>query len=89
MISEEKMGHIVHLMLDGIKKAGLVAYPNDEMAMREGKKICNLYISSMNAAVEEAYELIRKQKNPPLEGSPQWEVLYNKYLEEAVKKRGG
>ncbi|NDD04547.1 MAG: DUF507 domain-containing protein, partial [Proteobacteria bacterium] len=34
MISEEKMIHIVHLMLDGIWKQDLVDYPNEEEALR-------------------------------------------------------
>lgn len=89
MITEEKMGHIVHLILNGIKKAGLVEYPKEEETVREAKKICNLYISAMNAAVEVARARIQSQKNPPLEGSPQWETLYSKYLEEEVQKREG
>jgi len=89
MITEEKMGHIVHLMIQGIKKAGLVDYPQEEVAIREAKKICNLYIVAMNQAVEVARARISSQKNPPLEGSPQWETLYSKYLEEEVQKREG
>lgn len=89
MISDEKMGHIVHLMLDGIKKAGLVEYPREEEAIREGKKTCLLFLGGLNAAQELARKRILSQKNPPLEGSPQWEVLYGKYLEEEIQKKGG
>ncbi len=89
MISEEKMIHVVHLMLDGIKKAGLADYPKQEDAVHEGKKVCLQYINHVNAAVEVARQRIQSQKSAPMEGSPQWETLYNKYLEEEVKKRGG
>lgn len=89
MISDEKMGHIVHLMLEGVKKAGLVEFVKEEEAIREGKKVCLLYLQGLNAAQEVARKRILTQKNPPLEGSPQWETLYQKYLEEEVQKRGG
>jgi len=49
MLSEEKMTHIVHLMLDGIWKQDLVDYPNEEEALREAKKVCLGYIQQINA----------------------------------------
>lgn len=89
MITEEKMIHIVHLVLDGIKKAGLVDYESQEKTVHEAKKICLTYMNQVNAAADAARQRISTQKNPPLEGSPQWEVLYNKYFEEEAQKRGG
>ena len=89
MISEEKMIHVVHLMLDGIKKAGMVEFPNGDETIREGKKICLLYLKNLSGAADAARQRILSQKNPPLEGSPQWETLYHKYFEEEVQKRGG
>jgi len=89
MISEEKIGHILHLMLDGIEKAGLVQYPNKDEAVREGRKVCFQYVSNMTQVAEIAHHRITSQKNPPPEYSPQFEVLYQKYYEEEMKKRGG
>jgi hypothetical protein len=89
MISDEKMTHIVHLMLTGIKKAGLVEFPREEEAVREAKKVCLLHLKNIGNAGETARARILSQKNPPLEGSPQWETLYNKYFEEEVAKKGG
>ena len=89
MISEEKMIHIVHLMLDGIWKADMVDYPDEDMAMREGKKICNQYISQINAVGDAVRKKILSQKTPPREGTPQWDTLYHKYFEEELSKKGG
>jgi len=89
MISEEKMTHIVHLILDGIWKADLVDYPNEQEALQEAKKVCFGYIRQINAAGEAVRNKILSQKNPPIEGTPQWENLYQKYLEEEVHKKGG
>lgn len=89
MISEEKMSHVVHLMLDGVWKADMVDFPDEDMAMREAKKICNLYLTQFNAVGETVRQKILSQKNPPREGTPQWDVLYRKYFEEEMAKKGG
>ena len=89
MISEEKMVHILRLMLDGLEKRGLVTYPDKELSFREARKVCFQYVSAMNGVAEAARQRILKQKNPPPEFSSQWETLYNKYYEEEAKKVGG
>ncbi len=89
MISEEKMTHVIHLMLDGVEKAGLVTFPKKEEAIREAKKACFLYLSHTNDVAELARKRIMTQKNPPPEFSPQWDTLYRKYFEEEMRKKGG
>ena len=89
MISDEKMIHIVHLMLEGTEKAKLVTYPKGrDEAIREAKKVCLLFLGHMNAVADLARQRISTQKNPPMEGSSQWETLYQKYYEEELRKRG-
>lgn len=89
MISEDKMMHVLHLMLDGLEKRGLVTFSDKDTAVREGKKVCFQFLSSMNAVAEIARKRIMTQKNPPPEYSSQWDTLYRKYYEEEMKKRGG
>ena len=89
MISDEKMGHIIHLMLEGIKKAKLVEFVDEGVAMREAKKVGNFYLTALNSVAEIAAQRINSQKNPPREHSPQWDTLYQKYYEEEMKKKGG
>jgi uncharacterized protein len=89
VISEEKIVHILRLMLDGLEKRGLVTYPDKEEAFREARKVCFQYVTQMNSVAEAARQRILKQKNPPPEFSSQWETLYQKYYEEEAKKAGG
>jgi len=89
MVSEEKMIHMVHLIIDGLYKDDMVDYPDDDAAMREAKKAALLYLTQWNAVEEAARQRIRTQKNAPMENSPQWENLYAKYCDEELKKRGG
>lgn len=89
MISEEKITHILHLMMDGLKKSGMIRFTQEEEALREGKKVCLKFIVQMNQVAEIARNRISSQKNPPQEHSPQWENLYQKYFEEELNKIGG
>jgi uncharacterized protein len=83
------MIHVVHLMLDGLEKNGMVSYPNKDETVREAKKICLLQLKQMSTVAETARNRILSQKNPPPEKSPQWETLYQKYYEEEMRKKGG
>jgi uncharacterized protein len=89
MISEEKMVHVLHLMLDGLEKAKFVSYPNKDLAVREAKKVCFKIVSQMASVGDIARKRISTQKNPPPENSAQWDVLYRKYYEEEARKIGG
>lgn len=89
MISEEKMTHVLHLMLKGLKTAGYADFPNEEVAIREGRLACNKFITAMAGVAEAARKRILSMKNPPVEHSTQWETLYQKYYEEEMAKLGG
>lgn len=88
MISEEKMIHIVHLMIDGIYHDDLVDYSDEDEALKEAKKVCLHWLSAANSTTEIARKRISTQKNAPMESTPQWDILFNKYLEEEMKKKG-
>ena len=89
MISEEKMVHIVHLVIDGLYKADFVDYADDDAALREAKRVCLQYMNQVNKVTELARKRILSQKNPPLENSRQWDTLFQKYYEEEAQKIGG
>lgn len=89
MISEEKMIHIVHLMIDGIWKEDIVDYSDEDEALKEAKKVSLYFVKRMQEVEEIARKRIESQKNAPPLMSPQWEILYKKYYEEEMKKVGG
>jgi hypothetical protein len=89
VISDEKMSHVIHLMLDGLEKAGLARFPKKDEALREAKKVGNRYLVHLGEAEEAARKRISSMKNAPPEFSPQYQNLYQKFHEEELKKRGG
>ena len=62
MISDEKMSHIVHLMMNGLEREGLVTFSNKETAIREAHKISNLYLGNLKGAADAARQRILSQK---------------------------
>jgi uncharacterized protein len=88
MISEEKMVHVLNLMLGGLEKADFVSYPNKGEAIREAKKAVFSFVSQLNSIAELAHKRIVSQKNPPPEYSTQYDTLYRKYYEEELRKKG-
>jgi hypothetical protein len=76
-------------MIDGIWKLDMVDYSDEDEALREAKRVCVQYIKLLDTASEAARKRIRTQKNPPPENSPQWEILFQKYLDEEANKKGG
>ena len=89
MISDEKMGHIVHLMLEGLERAGHLRLKDKEACFREAKRAALAQLKHFGGAEEAARQRIASQKNAPPEFSPQWQTLYQKYYEEELQKRGG
>lgn len=89
MISEEKMIHIVHLIIDGLKKEAYAEFPNPEAATHEAKRVCFEFMKDINNVGELARKRILSQRNCPIENSRQWDTLYEKYYNEEMKKRGG
>ena len=83
------MVHVVHLIIDGIWKADMVDYTDEDEALKEAKKVCLQYMTQVNSVSDAARQKILSQKSPPREGTPQWDVLYNKYLEEELAKKRG
>lgn len=86
-LSEDRISHIAHLICDGIWKDDLVDYTNDERALKEIKRTILEYIKLGDAADETARQKIRSLSKDVPEGSPEWEILYKKYLEEETSKR--
>lgn len=89
ILSDDKISHILHLILNGLAKEGFATFSDIERATREGRKVFAEHFRQFDLASEAARQRILSQKNPPPEHSPQWDNLYQKYYEEELKRRAG
>ncbi len=86
--SDDRISHVAHLIHEKLYQALLVDYPDEEKALREIKKTLIDYFKVEDEADQAAREKISSLKRGVTVGSREWEVLYRKYFEEELQKKG-
>ncbi len=90
MLSEEKITHMSHILLKGLKERGVIEVIEDEGKIR--RQIRRSIIEELKLG-EEIDEAVRKKlqsySRKIIEGSQEWEVLYRKLFKEEEEKRRG
>ncbi len=85
--SDDRISHISHLIHDRLYQDMLVDYPDEDKAIREIKRTLIEYFRVEDEADQSAREKISHLKRGVLEGSREWEVLYQKTREEVFRRR--
>lgn len=88
ILSEERRSHLVHLIVDGIWKDDLVDYTDEEKAMRLANKAMAKFVAECEDIDTSVQHKIASLKRGVVEGSPEWDVLYSKYYQEEMQRRG-
>ncbi len=86
-LSEDRISHLSHLVCDGIWQDDLVDYTNENEALKEIKRTITEYLHLGDLADEAARAKIQSLSKDVPEGSPEWDILYRKYLEEETAKK--
>jgi hypothetical protein len=86
--SDDRISHISHLIQDRLYQDLLVDYPDEDKAIREIKRTLIEYFRVEDEADQTAREKISHLKRGVPEGSREWDLLYRKYLEEELTKKG-
>jgi hypothetical protein len=87
-LSPERQTHLAHIVVDGIWNDDLVDYTDEDEAVRVGKKAVFQFakdIADMDSAVKQKIATLKRNV---VEGSPEYDVMYSKYLDEEMSKRG-
>jgi len=88
MISENRSSHIAHLIREKFKKSDLVDY-TDELKILQSIKIgVSNFVKTHEEVDKEARRQISSQKKSISEGSMEWEVLYSRFYEQELKRKG-
>ena len=84
-LSEQRISHLSHLLVDGLWKDDLVDYADEADALRTVKETLTRLLS-VDDEVDSLVrgKLARQQKIP---GSREWQILYDKYFREEMGKR--
>lgn len=86
MFSEERLFHLAHVLTDSVWKDDLVDFPGEDKAVREVRRVLLEYFSKDEKVDAVVRTRISSLKRGVYEGSREWEVLYNQYFEEEMKK---
>ena len=88
IISEDRVGHLARLVVDGIWNDDLVDYVDDDAALRAAKRGLNLFVQRVVDVDQRTQAKIASLKRGVAEGTPEWDVLYGKYFEEEMQRSG-
>lgn len=84
-LSEQRISHLSHLVLDGLWQADLVDYRDDAEALRTLKEALTRLLSVDDQVDSLVRDKLLRQKK--VAGSREWQILYDKYFREEMEKR--
>lgn len=87
-LSEDRLSHLAHIVTDGIWNDDLVEYTDEDAALRAAKRAVAQWAQEEAELDKSARAKVASLKRNVIEGSPEWDVMYSKYYEEEMKKRG-
>ena len=88
-LSDARISHLAHLIIDGLWKDDLVDFPNEARALAETKRVLSEFFSREERLDEAVRQKIESLSRPIPPGSREWDILYRKYREEELKKQKG
>jgi hypothetical protein len=86
-LSESRISHLAHLILDGLRKDNLADFSNQGRALAETKQVLTDFFQGEDPIDERVRRKIVSLSRHVPPGSREWDVLYRKYYEEEMRKQ--
>jgi hypothetical protein len=86
-LSENRISHLAHLIMDGLKKGKLAEFANEGRALSDTKQVLHEFFQGEDHIDERVRQKILSLSRNVPPGSREWDVLYRKYLEEEMRKQ--
>ena len=88
-LSDDKVSHLTHVVLKGLLEKKAVALLAEESAIRrEIKRIITKELKLAESIDESIRKKLQSYSKKIPEGTPEWEVLYQKFFYEESAKKG-
>lgn len=88
ILSEDRQVHLAHVIVDGLWKDDIVDYSDDDRAMHVAKQGVAKFVREVSEVDSDVRRKIESLKRNVLENTPEWDVMYSKYFEEELVRRG-
>lgn len=85
-LSDDRISHLAHLVIDGLRNAQLAQFPHEGRALTVTKQELREFFQRddpLDAAVRRKIASLSRHVPP---GSREWDILYRKYFEEESRK---
>jgi uncharacterized protein len=84
-LSEQRISHLAHLVVDGLWRDDLVDYRDEANALQVAKET----LTKLLSIDDEVDTLVRQQlsRQQKVIGSREWQILYDKYFRAEMDKR--
>jgi hypothetical protein len=87
MLSEDKISHLSHIILEMVKKSPLVTVQADEgRVLKEIKRVLASELAQEEDIDQKVKAKLASYSRGIVEGSAEWDVLYRKAFEEETRK---
>lgn len=87
-LSEDRISHISHLILDAlVQDRDVDSLQAEERLLREIKRTITAELQFEDEADTAARRTIQSLSRRVPEGSPEWDILYRKYMDEEIRRR--
>lgn len=87
-LSEDRQLHFAKVIVDGVWNDDLTDYSDDDQALLLARRAIAQFIQEEVDVDQSVRDKIQSLKRGVMEGTPEWDVLFRKYYEEEVRKRG-
>ncbi|HTM10544.1 MAG TPA: DUF507 family protein [Verrucomicrobiae bacterium] len=86
-LTESRISHLAHLIIDGVWKNDLADFPNESRALAETKRVLQEFFGGEDRLDDVVRQKIQSLSRRVAPGSREWDVLYRKYMEEELRKQ--
>ena len=86
-LSADRQSYLSHQILDRLLEKELAKAPSDEILFEQIKGAVSLFVQEWKDMEQEVLKKIESIKRGIRPGSSEWEVLYNRFLEESFRKK--
>lgn len=90
MLSEDKVSHLSHVILQAVKKSRLVSLKGDDARMlKDIKRVLAAELAQEEGIDRKVRAKLSSYSRGIVEGSSEWDVLYRKTFQEELRKQSG
>ena len=86
-VSESRISHLAHLVMNGLRSANLGDFPNEGRALSETKRVLHAFFQREDHIDDIVRQKINSLSRHVPVGSREWDILYRKYFEEESRKQ--